>query len=421
MCESPSPAAPRKFKVTSDGLTMTITLDENWLAKPFMKGVVANFARKLNQQAGAGHAMVTAEQLCAVSIDGADLTDLRTLATANASEVVPHGTQVVSLVFGPAAPLELKFSITSPDRPSFTIALDRKFQQKTFFDAVVAPYAAYYNRRRSPGETALDADALVEFRVDGVKPSGHLPGVARSGTALSLLGHHPAHCELFFSLASVEACRRPEPEALRFKVYVPTAAEMRVATEFDWERKQLSAADGIEIGRQIRMHAPFKELKRLYLAHNQLSDEGIGGLAAALNRKNTPDLKRLILSHNRITDAGIRALAKAWGTSASADAERAMPQLDMLMLDENWIKDAGAALLLEMAEGGALTANEVKLHGNHAISADARAALLPVPGSACKSHFNFEPPERNGPWATALGAGPVSPMPGGGIMDLNKT
>lgn len=401
---------------------MTITLDETWLARPFMKGVVQNMARKLTQKAHGSASAVSADSLHSVTIDGVEVKDLEEIRTASAAEVVPEGTNIVSLTFGPEPPRELKFTITSPLNLSFSITLNSKFQRKTFFDAVVVPYVTYSNRHRSPGEAILDASALVEFRIDGIAPSGHPPTVAHSSTAISVLGYYPAHCELCFSKEAATASAKLEAaHMLRSKVYIAPDNEFRRETQFDWERKQLTAGDGFEFARQIRTCAPLKELKRLYLAHNQLADAGLQSLACALNRKNTPALNRLFLSHNRITDAGIRALAQAWGTSPSGDASRAMPQLDMLRLDSNWIKDEGAAVLLQMAEGGTLTAKEVKLHDNHGISPEARRSLCLIPGAARKCHFDFDPPDTQSPFGGSLGTAPLAPIPGGGFLDLNKT
>ena len=35
--------------------------------------------------------------------------------------------------------------------------------------------------------------------------------------------------------------------------------------------------------------------------------------------------------------------------------------------------------------------------------------------------FDFEPPDTRSPFKTELGGSPVTPMPGGGYLDLNKT
>ena len=80
-----------------------------------------------------------------------------------------------------------------------------------------------------------------------------------------------------------------------------------------------------------------------------------------------------------------------------------------------------ADAVLEMAESGALIANETRLHGNTGISPDARARMTPAPGSARKCRFDFEPPDTRSPFKTELGGSPVTPMPGGGYLDLNKT
>ena len=402
---------PRKFKVACEGQLATLTLDAAWLARPFMKGVVENMARRCGIKGISDLSAI----LQSVEIDGTEVADLEAVKAATAADVVPEGAQTVRLRFGAPPPQEIKFKVHSPLNPSFTITLNRKFMQRSFFDAVVVPYVAFHNKRRGEGDQVLDADSLVTFKVDGALPPGDdAPSVARSASALSLLGPHPAHSELFFSPGSVSLSSQLMPPELHCKVYVGTAAEMQQQKEYSWDFKGLHANDGICFARHIQLAAPLGELKRLYLSHNELADAGLEGLARALNLTTTPALKRLFLSHNRISDVGLRSIAKIWSPGV-------MPQLEMLALDENWITSQGAQVLLEMAESGALIANETRLHGNTGISPDARARMTPAAGSARKCRFDFEPPDTRSPFKTELGGSPVTPMPGGGYLDLNKT
>ena len=54
------------------------------------------------------------------------------------------------------------------------------------------------------------------------------------------------------------------------------------------------------------------------------------------------------------------------------------------------------------------------------------ARALPARGTGSERKivpraFDFEPPDTRSPFKTELGGSPVTPMPGGGYLDLNKT
>jgi len=307
--------------------------------------------------------------------------------TATAEAVVPIGVEVVTLSFGRAPPDFLKFSVTSGSDSSFTITLDQKFMRKTFMDAVVVPFVTMHNRRHPGGQ--LEAQQLVEVHLDGQKVGGHLPTQVKK-TAFAFLGHHPAVCELFFSWAAVKAKEKLPHQGLRFKIWVGSAGEWQKEKDFEWDHKELNSADGVELGRQLQSLGPFKDLKRLYLGHNTLGDVGVAAIMPHLNRKHTPSLIRLQLSKNRIGNAGVKAICDAWDPS---------PNLHLLTLDENWIGDEGARLLLEAAKSDMLLAQECHLFLNPGISNELKALLKEVNKAGDrKCLFNFNEPDTGHVW-----------------------
>ena len=349
----------RKFKVLADGLSATLSLDAKWLARPFSQAVVRTVVAKLNKRADVE--AVSAEYLESVEVDGVAVEcDASTLAC----DVVPAGTSQVTLTFGSAPPSQLKFVVHS-SRLEFTITLDAKFMRKSFVDAVVRPFVVMANKR---SHVTLDAEGCVEAWVDGVKPRGGFRS-ERLKPAYAFVGRAPRHVELFFSYDAVERASKPARphSSLRFKVYVPPAGELhQKTTELVLDHQELNWAEAEELADALAKAGTLTALKRLYLQHNDLRDEGAAAIGAVATGQAMPALHRLHLGHNRIGDKGAAALAAGLHPS---------PKLDQLCLEHNWIGDVGALALATAIEGKTLTVGFLDLHANPAVTPAAGARL----------------------------------------------
>ncbi len=231
----PDASAPLKFKVSCDGYSLTIgPLDAKWQAKPFASAVLKPFISKFN--ARPDKVNVVLDCLQKVVIDGEPLATPSTEPSTLVSDVVKPGASLIELSFGPAPPDSLRFTVHSGHGESvieLKITLDRRFLRKSFADAVVAPFVQMYNRRV---HTPVTPAQLVEFHVDGVKPSGSC-GALKAREALSVLGHHPAQVRLFFSWDDVaQAGKRDTSSRFRFNVRAD-AAELQKARELEWDHK----------------------------------------------------------------------------------------------------------------------------------------------------------------------------------------
>ena len=182
--EVAAPAPPRKFKVVSDGYSATISLDASWQAKPFMLGVVKPLVIKLNKRQD--KEAVSGERLERVEVDGVDVPLGFITKTRSAAEVVPADAAQVELFFGLAPPDVLKFKVKDGgslrETVEFTITLDKRFLQKTFYEAVVQPFVTMANKRTM---FPFEAAAIMEVYIDGVKVySGQLGSALEDGIRL---------------------------------------------------------------------------------------------------------------------------------------------------------------------------------------------------------------------------------------------
>jgi hypothetical protein len=386
---TPATSEQRSFKVVVHGgadgsLSATLSLDAIWLARPFAQSVVKPVVLKLNRKR-VGHAPVSAEQVEAVLLDGVAASNgvpASQLLAAAARDVVPSGTQSVELRFGEGPPTQLKFAVRS-GAIGFTITLDERFLRKRFVDAVIKPFVTMYNRREVHNPIALEE--LVEVRVNGEKAAGELRASVHQD-ALTFLGRHPSHVELFFSMESLQAAQRKPHNSLRFKVYVPSAAELHKNGELVLDHNDINSTEAEDLAAQMVSAAPMKELKYVYLGHNDLRDAGVAAISKALTRKICPVLRKVSLSHNRITNEGVKALLHGL-----AHATSQTPELKLLALDENWIGDEGAAALSAAVDEGTLKLDECNLAANHAISASLRARLATArPGVLHACIFRFD-------------------------------
>ena len=403
-----APPPPLKFKVTTpDGFSGTTTLDAAWQAKPFLTAVVKPVVLKLNKRLD--KEPVSANLLDRVEVDGEEVAEDCDLAKASVSSVVAPGSSEVQLTFGIAPPRELKFAVEAyGGETSFTITLDAKFMQKSFHDAVIVPFVKYYNKRV---HLPVEASSCVQVNIDGVKAKGSMESVVRKKTALQFVGRAPAVVTLFFSWEAVTSAERAANKTgtsgrgysqLPFKVACSKMEHMCKDEALDWDHKELSPADGIELSAKIFEYGPLDKLRHYYLHSNSLGDVGVAAVGRCINGKFTKNMKRLDLSHNKISSAGIVALVGMWsGASRESphkrelemtDEQRKAPHLDLLNLEHNRIGDEGVHALCDAVESGALKCREVRLFGNGAITpaARSRAYSQPIYRQGCGVIFEFD-------------------------------
>jgi hypothetical protein len=229
MAEPPalSPPAPgaapvtQRFKVVSDGLSATISLEAKWLAKPFAQAVVQTVVLKLNKRPNVEP--VAVESLEGIEIDGEQVA--LPGASTTVAEVVPPMAQLVRLTFGETPPHQMRF-VVHAGTIEITITLDAKFMRKSFTEAVVKPFVSVYNKRSALPVTADECVAvLVDDDEVKYRPgSYHAEAAVNVKSAYQFLGRYPSHVELFFSAEAVAARTKPRStherphEALRYKV-----------------------------------------------------------------------------------------------------------------------------------------------------------------------------------------------------------
>ena len=103
------------------------------------------------------------------------------------------------------------------------------------------------------------------------------------------------------------------------------------------------------LGAALGASAAPRQLSRLHLGSNRISDDGLGALALALRGGALPKLVDLWLSHNGFSASGVATLADAFAQGAGAS-------LRTLSLCSNVICDGGASALSTSLEHGALPA-----------------------------------------------------------------
>jgi hypothetical protein len=226
----PAPgAAPvtQRFKVVSDGLSATISLEAKWLAKPFAQAVVQTVVLKLNKRPNVEP--VAVESLEGIEIDGEQVA--LPGASTTVAEVVPPMAQLVRLTFGETPPHQMRF-VVHAGTIEITITLDAKFMRKSFTEAVVKPFVTMYNKRSALPVTADECVAVLvdddevkyRYEVKDRPGSYHVEAAVNVKSAYQFLGRYPSHVELFFSAEAVAARTKPRStherphEALRYKV-----------------------------------------------------------------------------------------------------------------------------------------------------------------------------------------------------------
>ena len=388
---------PLKFSVRSGVVALKITLDSKWQQRPFASAVVDPFVRAYNKKLEG--TPVAKDSLARVVVDEVEVADFSRLAV----EVVGAEASVVELFFGgkPAVATDgpLQFQVCHLQL-ELKITLDAKWQQRSFVDAVVEPFARAYNKKSPPRPVASDKLSCV--LCDGVEVTDltrAAAAVVPPGTQKVLLffGQRPAASQLrgavgpsllsqseqrdqFFakvrSYSGLQHCSRSRwpahnsapPEnpvakphskcrtVLRWQVNSsPAKLQDKVTAELRWNRCKLQPSDGVPLAAALGplTMKVFPKLFSIDLSDNDLRDEGVEALSRVISIEHMPKLKDLYLHSCRVGDKGVMALI----TSGCAE-------LRTLMLHTNEIGDEGLQMLGDAIVRKSFYSKCIKLHSN---------------------------------------------------------
>lgn len=371
------------FSVTYSGLSLKITLDEKWQARPLLTSVVGPYVKAFNKKRP--DEPVHEEGLAAMLADGDKWIDVTKPATATLSA----DTSVVELYFTPREAMASRSCRVACGETELKIDLERKWLRQPLSEAVLVPFVKAYNKKHGNVLTPapLSADALSSVTVDGnsvpcediwrptalVLPfgckridlgfAGGIGGAATGGRDAMSGASGPAQLRQLWGRV------RSSPEQL--------ANEREVR----WTNMRLCAADGASIAAalnaasQVRCDGSYGEglgkLLTLNLQDNDLTD---GGLVALVRggglhmRRVMVSLRDLYLQNNRIGDAGVEALL---------EPATALPgELKILQLQDNWIGDAGLVAIERAFKASAFKPRHLNLLDNKYQPAGAAAELL---------------------------------------------
>ena len=101
--------------------------------------------------------------------------------------------------------------------------------------------------------------------------------------------------------------------------------QIRGATVLEWPWKGVTDDDSAVLAHLIGS-GPVAKMAGLFLAYNQIGDEGLKSLSAALGSRAVSKLEQLWLNGNQIGDAGLKSLSAALGSGA-------VPKLKKIYVD----------------------------------------------------------------------------------------
>ena len=101
--------------------------------------------------------------------------------------------------------------------------------------------------------------------------------------------------------------------------------QIRGATVLEWPWKGVTDDDSAGLAHLIGS-GPVAKMAGLFLAYNQIGDEGLKSLSAALGSRAVSKLEQLWLNGNQIGDAGLKSLSAALGSGA-------VPKLKKIYVD----------------------------------------------------------------------------------------
>ena len=152
-------------------------------------------------------------------------------------------------------------------------------------------------------------------------------------------------------------------------------SDIRVATQLNWSRRNLTDADCHVIADIFRANSAYtiNPLVGMFsLNHNNVGDEGMVAIADALKLSNSLLAKctDVWLNNNSIGDEGVCALADSLKAGA-------MPKLHKLYLNDNNIGDEGAGALADAIRCASQVLDRLRFVylGNNKISTKGRAQI----------------------------------------------
>lgn len=343
-----------QFSVKYASLSLKITLDAKWQAKPLLLSVVKPFVLSHNKKRPAEEA-ISEEALLGMQADDSQWVDPSGTAAA-----LPPAVAQLALHFDGKAALATRACRVTHGEVTLHIKIEPKWLRQPFAAAVVSPFVLAYNKKLVPEPLAAaafsgaDVDGAQLSAADARKPTCLLvadgtkvielafgsdraaaagseaaaAGTSAGGTDPSMPPHHPERQRQFWSRVNSSA------EALAAK------------SEVRWSNLRLAPADGavmavaLASAARVRCEGSYHEglgnLLILNLASNDLRCEGIEHLAPVLLDGDTlmVALRELYLMDNRIGDRGVGLLARLQ-----------LPHLKILSLQDNAIGGEGMLTL----------------------------------------------------------------------------
>lgn len=153
-----------QFAVRHAGLSLKITLDEKWQSKPLTTSVVMPFVKSFNKKRP-DYDAVQEEGLVGVQIDGEAWID----PSQSAKAVLPPDVKALDLHFDSKEALATARACrVSCGETDLRIELNTKWLRQHFAAAVVAPFAAAYNKKHGNPlvPTPIDVASLCAIAID---------------------------------------------------------------------------------------------------------------------------------------------------------------------------------------------------------------------------------------------------------------
>ena len=358
MAEAAAPPV-LKFAVRHGGLSVKITLDEKWQARPLTTSVVKPFVTTWNKKKPA-YDHLHEEGLAGVQANETAWID----ATSPANKALTGFVEVktLDLFFETKdAMTTLRTCRVACGDVELKIELATKWLRQPLSAAVVAPFAAAYNKKHGNplDPKPLDATKLSSIAVDdapveladAAKPTCMvLPiGCKRIDLAFGEIGQQAPPAIISAATGdgpiTYGVSEREQLKQLWSKVRC-NEESLAGTLHLNWTNFRLSPADGLAIGMALLSGAAVRcegsygdglgNLLTLNLESNDLRDEGLMALCkcGGLDRdKVMRSLRELYLQSNRIGDKGAQSLI---------DPSTNLPtELKIVNLQDNSIGEGG--------------------------------------------------------------------------------
>ena len=380
-CASGMPSM--QFAVRHGGLSLKITLDEKWQARALTTSVIGPFVKSFNKKRP-DYEHISEDGLAGVQVDGEAWVD----SSQTASKALSPDAKALDLFFDSKEALVTTRSCrVACGETEMRIELATKWLRQPFTAAVIAPFAAAYNKKHASPlvPTPLDPATLCAIAIDDVD----VP-LSEGGKPTCLVAPRTCKCiDLSFgslgsgspspATAAVSTANGGPSERERLKQLwtrvCATPESVATAREVKWSALRLGQHDGSTVGLALltASRVPCEgsygdglgNLLTLNLQDNDLRDEGLIGLAAsgAFDRGILRGLRELYLQNNRIGDRGAAALTNA-----------GLPTLMVLNLQENSIGADGAKSIAHAISTSAFKPRHLNLRENHKLDKNDNAA-----------------------------------------------